>query len=235
MTDRSSHHSRLLVSVRDADEAQVAVDAGADLVDAKDPSRGALGALPASLVHDIVARVGASAVTSAVAGEPDTPEGLVADVAAMAATAVGYVKVALPCLRDETTLRRAAAEAPRRLIAVAFAEDGVDPDLVPRLAAAGFRGAMIDTRGKDGRRLTDCLAVDTLAGFLAVCRTHGLMSGLAGSLRVADIDALAPLEPDYLGFRGGLCHGGDRTRALDPHRLQTAVETLRASRRCRAA
>ena len=41
----AGHPPRILVSVRDADEADIAVRAGADLVDAKDPKRGALGAL----------------------------------------------------------------------------------------------------------------------------------------------------------------------------------------------
>ncbi|RZK86999.1 MAG: hypothetical protein EOO66_20930, partial [Methylobacterium sp.] len=42
---------RLLVSVRDADEAVMATRAGADLVDAKDPVRGALGALPVETIR----------------------------------------------------------------------------------------------------------------------------------------------------------------------------------------
>lgn len=42
----SSVPPRLLVSVRDAAEAEAAIRAGADLIDAKDPENGALGALP---------------------------------------------------------------------------------------------------------------------------------------------------------------------------------------------
>ena len=41
---------RLLVSVVDAAEARIAADAGADIIDVKDPSRGALGeAAPATV------------------------------------------------------------------------------------------------------------------------------------------------------------------------------------------
>ncbi|RZK75548.1 MAG: hypothetical protein EOO66_33700, partial [Methylobacterium sp.] len=46
---------RLLVSVRDAAEAEAAIRAGADLIDAKDPENGALGALPPETVRAIVA------------------------------------------------------------------------------------------------------------------------------------------------------------------------------------
>ena len=45
---------RLLVSVRSADEALVAARGGVDFIDAKEPSRGALGDLPIADVRAIV-------------------------------------------------------------------------------------------------------------------------------------------------------------------------------------
>ena len=49
----------------------------------------------------------------------------------------------------------------------------------------------------------------------------------AGSLRIADIPALSAAGPDYLGFRGGLCRGFDRTNGIDPLRVAEAVRALR--------
>lgn len=218
----------LLVSVCNSDEAAIAAEAGIDLVDAKDPLRGALGALPPSVVRDIVTNVGARARTSAVADDSTDEVGLVANVAAMAATGVDYIKLALNREMGESVLRPAAKAAPGRLIAVAFAEDGLDTGTVARLADAGFKGAMIDTRGKDGRGLTAILTIAELAAFVASCRAHGLLCGLAGSLDVADIPMLAAIGPDYLGFRGGLCRDGDRRKPLDPQRVAQAVRDLRA-------
>ncbi|VUD74400.1 hypothetical protein MET9862_05029 [Methylobacterium symbioticum] len=99
---------------------------------------------------------------------------------------------------------------------------------MPALAAAGLAGAMIDTASKDGRRLTDRLGPADLTAFTEACRAHGLLSGLAGSLRVSDIPSLAPHRPSYLGFRGGLCRARDRRLGLDPEALAEAVRTLRA-------
>ncbi|GEP01570.1 (5-formylfuran-3-yl)methyl phosphate synthase [Methylobacterium haplocladii] len=226
---------RLLVSVRDADEAALACASGADLVDAKDPENGALGALPVEIVRGIVARVGARVATSAVAGEPDEEASLAGCVAAMADTGVDYVKVAVWPGQSDAALQAAAEAASGRLIGVLFAEDGLALDALARLSAAGFRGAMIDTRGKTGRRLGDWLASDHLAAFVATCRTHGLLSGLAGSLSVDDVSTLAAHEPGYLGFRGGLCRDGDRRNALDPVRVSAAVEAFRALGRRDAA
>lgn len=230
--DPACPHPRLLVSVRDADEAAAAALAGADLVDAKDPALGALGALGPETVRAVAARVGGRALTSAVAGEPAGAEALAGAVAAMAGTGVDFVKVALPpdLRTDDAVLSRAASAAPGRLIAVLFAEDPAAPNLVARLAAAGFAGAMIDTAVKDGRRLTDLAGPAGLAAFAAACRAHGLLSGLAGSLALADIPVLAGLGAHYLGLRSGLCHGSDRTRGLDPERVAGAAQLLRSAR-----
>ena len=226
---------RLLVSVRDAEEALAAALAGADLVDAKDPERGALGALPVATVRSLVVRVGGRAVTSAVAGEPANGADLSPCVATMAATGVDYVKVAVRAGFSDAALAEAAAAAPGRLIAVLFAEHPPAPDLVARLRGAGFVGAMIDTATKDGRRLPDLLSAAPLAAFTQACRDHGLVSGLAGSLALTDIEPLAALGAHYLGFRGGLCRGSDRTHGLDPARVAEAVETLRSCTRRNAA
>jgi uncharacterized protein (UPF0264 family) len=226
---------RLLVSVRDAAEAGLAREAGADLIDAKDPENGALGALPAAQVRAIAAAAG-DVASSAVAGEPRDAAEVAALLAALAGTGSGYLKVALPPGSAGAGPERAAALPDLRalppgppVIAVLFAEDGPGADLVPALAAAGFAGAMIDTRGKDGRRLTDHLALPDLSAFTAACRTAGLLSGLAGSLALPDIATLAALRPGYLGFRGGLCAGSDRRRGLDPARIAEAASRLAAA------
>ncbi|MBB2960202.1 (5-formylfuran-3-yl)methyl phosphate synthase [Methylobacterium sp. R2-1] len=230
----SSTRPRLLVSVRGPDEALTAHRAGADLIDAKDPERGALGALPAETVRGLVARIGGRAVTSAVAGDGTGTE-IAAAITTMAATGVDFIKIAVGAA-DGTALAEAAARAPGRVIGVLFAEDDVTEGSFPaRLAAAGFVGAMIDTRGKSGIALPSLMSAPQLAAFVAGCRTHGLMSGLAGSLGLADIPVLASFGPDYLGFRGGLCRDGDRRQALDGARVSRAVEAMRTCPRADAA
>lgn len=217
---------RLLVSVRDPAEAEAALLAGADLIDAKDPERGALGALGPDMIRAIVARVGGRAVTSAVADASVPPE-------VVSATGVDWVKRGIePRLwADPEALAALATAVPERLIAVLFAEDAPGPDLVPALAAAGFAGAMIDTAGKDGVRLTDLAEPAHLSAFTAACRARGLLCGLAGSLRLSDIPTLRAHAPDYLGFRGGLCRDLDRCHAIDPLRVAQAVRALRSGQR----
>lgn len=147
-------------------------------------------------------------------------------LAALGGTGADFLKIALPPGLPVSELTLPAGPP---VIAVLFAEDRPSPEMMPALAAAGFRGAMIDTRGKDGRRLTDHLALPHLAAFAASCRRLGLLSGLAGSLALDDIPVLLPLAPGYLGFRGGLCAASDRRTSLDPARIAEAARRLAAA------
>jgi (5-formylfuran-3-yl)methyl phosphate synthase len=214
--------TRLLASVTDLAEARMALAGGADLVDFKDPRRGALGALPAQAVAEFVAALGPTVVTSATVGDlPPDPARLANAAEERAATGVSYVKlgffargIARDCLDALAPLARR-----HQLVAVLFADLQPDLGAIAPLARAGFAGVMLDTAGKDGRGLRYCMAEEDIARFAAAGRREGLLIGLAGSLRLADIAALLPLAPDYLGFRGALCVGGERIAALDPDAL----------------
>jgi dihydroneopterin aldolase len=157
---------------------------------------------------------------SAVIGDlPMEPGAIAGAVEALAATGVEYVKVGLfpgagreACIRALSSLARDT-----KIVGVMFADQGADNALIPIMADAGFAGAMLDTARKGAGRLLEALDVSALRDFVAACRTHGLMSGLAGSLELPDVPRLLPLEPDVLGFRRALCVGQDRTGRIDPH------------------
>lgn len=213
--------AKLLVSVMSVQEARLAVDAGADIVDAKDPAAGALGALPLPMTRAIVAAVGGERPVSATIGDcalQDAPQ----RVQEAAATGVDFVKVGLfgelgPGGR--AALRR-CAEAEAKLIAVLLADQRPDLAVIEDIAEEGFHGVMLDTARKSGSGLREWMDDDVIAGFLAMARQHGLTAGLAGSLQQADVSDLLALEPDVLGFRGALCQDGVRGAQLSLRRLR---------------
>jgi (5-formylfuran-3-yl)methyl phosphate synthase len=107
-----------------------------------------------------------------------------------------------------------------------FADRCADNGLLELMAEAGFAGAMLDTAGKGAGRLLDHIDIPALRLFIAPCREHGLMAGLAGSLEPPDVPRLLLLEPDYLGFRGALCVGRDRTARIDPEAIAVIRELI---------
>ena len=212
--------ARLLASVTNETEALLCAHLAADIIDAKNPAAGALGALPHATVKAIRARVPRHIPVSATIGDPTNDADATARaVLAMAAAGADIVKVGL-------SAQAGAAETLQRLseldlgdvllVGVLLVDRGVDLDLVEQAAAAGCAGVILDTADKKRGALPDILPATTLKKFVAA--THGakMFAGLAGSLRAEHVADLLEFDPDVLGFRGGLCRRGDRTATLDP-------------------
>ncbi len=217
-----------LASVRDAAEAEMAIGAGADSIDLKDPIQGALGALAADSIAACVRRVAGRAPVSATIGDlPLEGETVRNAVLATAASGVDYVKLGLfpggDAERSLNLLKTEVAEI--RLIVVLFADALPDFDAIGLAARIGAHGVMFDTMGKDAGSLPDHMSFMALAEYIASAKAEGLVVGLAGSLKAKHVASLIALTPDLLGFRGALCQSGDRSQDLDPVRL-AAIRAL---------
>jgi uncharacterized protein (UPF0264 family) len=203
---------RLLVSVRDARDARAAVRGGAEIVDAKDPRRGALGPVTPRTLARIRAAVPPGIPVSAALGD--------AAAERVVPRGVAYVKVGLPDVRDAEHARalahraaQGAAEAGAELVLVAYADAsraGTPPPLaVPDIAAAaGARGVLLDTAFKDRGSLFELLDVARVAQWLAAARAAGLFTALAGSLGEPGLRTALALGADIVGVRGAACDGG---------------------------
>jgi len=228
--------TEMLASVADAEEAALVARGGADIVDGKDPSRGAIGALEPDVAAAIVRAVGGQARVSATLGDPPyQAEPLIARARAFREAGVDMLKLALDGValdRLQAPLTALAHETP--LIGMLFADEAADFELIPRLAALGFAGAMLDTRDKRRGRLLNHLDVARLTAFCARCRAAGLMAGLAGSLEPPDIPRLLLAGPDVLGFRGALCVGRERIARIDPQAVALVRDLIPRERRAGA-
>jgi (5-formylfuran-3-yl)methyl phosphate synthase len=208
----------MLASVVDAQEAEIAVRHGADIVDVKDV-RTAFGSVGPVLVRKIAEAVAAQRPVSAVIGEPAMRPGeLLGQAIEIADAGATYIKVGLhqqPTRRD--CIEALSSLASRsRLVGVMFADHGIDESLVELMAQNRYSGVMIDTFKKNDGRLLDHLDIAAIGRFVDTVRSHGLMAGLAGSLEAPDIPRLLLTAPDVLGFRRALCTNGDRTSRINP-------------------
>ncbi|MCI0467746.1 MAG: dihydroneopterin aldolase [Beijerinckiaceae bacterium] len=219
----------MLASVTNPAEADAVAAGGADIIDLKDPAKGALGALDIGVAAQIVRAIGKRKPVSAAAGAADgAPREILDAVAAIAATGVDYVKVAVSndqaaadCVR---ALGRHANGA--KMVGVLFADCKPNLDMLGLMAGSGFAGAMLDTAKKGAGRLLDHMDIAALDCFIDRCRKNGLMSGLAGSLEAPDVPRLLPLQPDYLGFRGSLCRSRMREGTIDAASVRLIRELI---------
>ena len=222
--------TRLLVSVRDVAEALLAAEHGADLVDCKEPSAGALGALPTETVAAVVRAVRSrfpGRALSATVGDfaPDAVGPVLERVAAVAATGVDYVKVGVA--PGAFALLDALRGCDATIVPVFIADAGLDAALLERACAAPFPALMLDTADKAAGRLFDVLDTPTLRRFVQAARAAGRWSGLAGALRLEHAARVAALGADFAGFRTAAC-AERRTGALDAARVRALRAALQA-------
>jgi len=228
--------TKLLVSVRNVDEALIAAAGGADFIDLKEPRAGALGGLPLATLREVVAALrgaGSRLPISATIGDlPLAPLGPVLDqVRAVAACGVDYVKVGIP--RDvhapaALQALHALAGCDAAIVPVFIADSGLAPEHLQLACALPFAGLMVDTFDKTAGSLFDVMEEAALRDFLARVRAAGpiaRLAGLAGALRLADLPRVRALAPDFAGFRSAVC-SGDRGGALDPARLRALHQAL---------
>lgn len=222
--------TRMLVSVRNVDEALLAARGGADFIDLKEPRDGALGGLPVATIHAVVRALrehGIALPVSATIG--DLPmadlESILAQVEAVGACGVDYVKVGIERGPAALAVLDALAACKRPVVPVFIADHGLDAALTAHACGLGFPGLMVDTADKLAGSLFDCVSMPDLRGFLARVRAAGQMAGVAGALRMAHVPQLRSLAPDFAGFRSAVCVG-DRKSALCPQRLGALAAML---------
>lgn len=224
--------TRMLASVNSLAEAKLVYRAGVDIIDLKQPEAGALGALPLEKVMQIRAWCAGRIPVSATVGDlPMQPELIGDAVQAMAATGVDYIKIGFFPGGDWSGVVHKLAELTQNqhaLIAVLFGDTHPDPAFVLTLQEAGFAGVMLDTMDKSRGSLPDVMPFGAIERFVDQAKSHGLLCGLAGSLRLHDIPDLLRYQPDYLGFRGALCVRHQRTATLDCAAVERIKQTLQA-------
>ncbi len=237
--------TRLLLSVRSVSEAALCIHHGADMIDIKEPLRGALGMASCETIRAVAREVPPRIPVSAALGEwldwragPKLP--------ALGAS-LSYLKLGLAgagrieewredfgrfcrqlCDEDETF-------SDASLVAVAYADwkaaEAPRPEEVLDFAAAnGFPVILIDTWRKDGTSLIDWLSPEALLSLIDHAHAGGLDVALAGSLRMREIRTVLTLGADILAVRGAVCRGGARTASIDPVAVREIARAMQAAR-----
>jgi len=222
----------MLASVRNWEEAQIALNAHVDIIDLKQPNFGALGALEIETICDIVTKIDFRCPVSATIGDlPMQADTIFDAVQATAKTGVDFVKIGFFPNGDWLSVieKLRPLTTKYQLIAVLFADKNPDIHFISALKQNGFSGVMLDTMEKQRGSLKHVMSLNTIQTFVALAKKNGLICGLAGSLRAEDIAILLTLEANYLGFRGALCADHNRIQTIDTNALQTIRQLLRVS------
>jgi uncharacterized protein (UPF0264 family) len=239
---------RLLVSVRNAAEAEAALAGGCDVLDVKEPALGAIGMAHPATIAAVVARVrdvNSSVPVSVALGE--AAEWADNRPVPRLPSQIGYLKLGTAGLGSRTPWARRLADVRQRFggsaretasdgecglvkwIMVGYADwkiaRGPCPeDVVEGARECGCAGILIDTFSKKTGRLFDWLNIERLQSLAALARSWDLEFALAGRLQIDDLAAIGLVRPDLVGIRSAACRAGIRTGAIDA----AAVRRFRA-------
>jgi uncharacterized protein (UPF0264 family) len=214
---------RLLVSVVNAVEAAAALAGGADIIDAKDPLAGPLGAVPVHVLREIRALVHDARPVTAAIGDAEDELAVERTAHTYAASGVTLLKVGFAGI-DSSSRVTALIEAAVRgadtgssgrcgIVAVAYADVSCGDSIgVPRLigaaARAGAIGVLVDTMDKSGAGLRQLATPLALSQWVADAHDAALTIAFAGKLTAEDLPFVREAGADIAGVRGAACDGG---------------------------
>ena len=230
---------QLLVSVMGTLDAAAALDGGADLIDAKDPAAGALGAVSIDRFHRIVGTVGGTRPVTAALGDAFDETVIERSARTFAAAGAAFVKIGFAGIDDGGRVARLIAAAiggvrigvadgggaraldhlpeNRGVVAVAYADADrarsiSSHRLVDVAACAGAGGVLLDTFDKQHGGLRDLIAPRALGAWVAAAHEAGLFAAVAGKLTASDLPFVRDAGADIAGVRGAACEGGRTSR-----------------------
>ncbi|OUT66338.1 MAG: hypothetical protein CBB70_10335 [Planctomycetaceae bacterium TMED10] len=221
---------RLLVSVRNVAEAQMAIDEGVQLIDVKEPKAGSLGAASVESIRQVAAVCDRNALLSVALGELlEIPESHLPD-----GIFPTFVKCGLAGCCQElhwTALWEKRMEGHQQsAVAVVYADwhgaKSPSPDtIVNHAARVGCQAVLLDTFDKSKGNLLAHMTRDEIHRWMTMVQASGMKAVVAGSLTQSLIAPLLEDGVDCIALRGAACRGS-RTGGLDRDKLGQLVREV---------
>jgi uncharacterized protein (UPF0264 family) len=210
---------KLLVSVRDAIDASAALEGGADIIDAKEPASGALGAVALITFRHIVAEVAGTRAVTAALGDAVDERSIARSADAFARAGASLVKIGFARIASRTRVTsllaaaRVGAATRAGVIATAYADAdrvaSLDPfAMIDAAVRAGSTGILLDTADKQGLGLTGLMSQERLCSWVRTAHDARLLVALAGKLTADDLGDVSDAGADIVGVRGAACDRG---------------------------
>ncbi|WP_437186481.1 (5-formylfuran-3-yl)methyl phosphate synthase [Planctomicrobium sp. SH668] len=240
---------KLLVSVRNSHEAQVALEAGVDILDIKETLRGSLGRADLAVIKEITQIAHSSQIVIQVSAawgelhefahsESQLHEG-------ESIPQLSYIKMGLSHLKEELNwkslwlnvrqvlLHRCRESLPPpQWIGVVYvdSEAAQSPDTDEILSAAidtGCAGVLFDTFLKGSGSLLDHLSRQRLQAIVKQLHQAGLMVIAAGKVALEDVNVLAEAGVDVVAVRSAVCFDNNRMQGIDPRAIHAFNSRLK--------
>ncbi|GIW93641.1 MAG: hypothetical protein KatS3mg110_1682 [Pirellulaceae bacterium] len=225
---------KLLVSVRNAGEAEEALRGGADWLDIKEPAAGPLGAAGREVWWQVASVLEPGVPCSVALGELIDGQLPLEHIPPLCKFAkVGLARMAdLDWSRQWIDVRRRLPPG-TELAAVVYADwraaGSPPPDAILHVAQqTGTRAVLFDTYGKK-YSIFGCIEPRLLGRWIERVQRAGMLAVLAGSINQASLGVALALKPDLIAVRGAACEGG-RLGCVSAARVARLAQLIRSAR-----
>ncbi len=218
---------RVLVSVKNVEEAKIALKAGVDLIDLKDPIKAPMGMIDLPLILQIQNAMPKNINFSMACGELCDMQNL-GDFLPVGMSfykfglsncksSGDWVNHLLSLKKKVVRLNNSAFVVPV-LYGDYLKANSIKPSEVLKYLCEHFLYAiMIDTWGKDGSSMLDFATMEELLEIQELCKARNIKFALAGSLNLHHAETLIKegVRPAWFGFRGAVCNQQSRNNTID--------------------
>ncbi len=185
--------SKILASIQNMSEAKIIINSEIDIIDLKDPEKGALGKLKTSDIKNIINFINKKKLTSSTVGDLPNNKVLIEKIVdELSKTNIDFIKIGV--YENDYINTLSEIKSIKKLIAVFFADlflPNTNDLLV--LKKSGYSGVMLDTSNKKSGNLFNHLTYSDLNNFILNSKKLNLLTGVAGSINKSHIDQILKL------------------------------------------
>lgn len=231
---------KVLISLRNAEEAKKAANLPIDFYDFKEPENGSLGSLSRTDFLEARKSLDRGKKISMACGELEKTSfdswewGMDVDFFKVGLSGLDgpddFWIPKLQELRKNLQLKKPFAT----LVPVFYADfkQANSPSVLPgvkKLLGIGFKLFLIDTWAKNGSSLLNHLSMEMLLELQKMIWNSGAEYGLAGKLKKDDCLRLmkGQILPNWFGFRGAVCVSENRKAAFDIAKASELMSAIR--------
>jgi len=239
--------TELLISVRSAPEARIALQAGCNWLDVKEPARGSLGRADAAIWKDVARELQSHPVVQGSLALGELSEAKSLPDQRSLPSRFTWLKIGLSRMGQrsnwvddwQTVRKRVASQTshPINWVAVVYADwqaaQAPPPDeIIEAAIKTDCQAVLFDTYHKTGNTLWDSLYVEQLQTYRQHIQRQNKRMAIAGGITLQHLDQCIELQPDIVGVRGAVCEQGQRRAGICQKMLGELRDKLNTHATC---
>ncbi len=223
-----SRKTKFLISLKKIEEISNEVIEEVDILDLKNPLKGAIGAWELNNIKRVISIHKNNIAISATLGDVFGDKEFLIKLKKFDCLGLDFIKFGLLSI-DQTNLFEKLTMIESKvfktnLVCVVFVDIKNNLNLVNNnldyFFRCGVKNILLDTFCKKNGDLLNFCKKDYLRKFISKCKKNNIQIGLAGGLTEIQVPLILKLNPDIVGFRSAICKSNKRTSSIDINKIK---------------